>query len=248
MNRITCICALGAALLASSGACASDPIGGYVIVDRVLLEPSTEPTTITIWGSFVLATKPGGREHSQPMRGYMYFKAPQGMEEVCRKEWNDLQKAAGTSQVIGFGSSYYLKGLGKVRKVGDKPEQPDGYPVGNGLVKITEDTNYTPISNLRSLPIPQTPADGVLVVPGEITLVVRNIGDKNHANAKYRFELEGSSGEKEEATVEAGDKETRWAPTLKVKAGGKYTWRVNAVEGQWKGPVATASFIVKGAK
>jgi hypothetical protein len=250
MSRIACVLALASALAAGSAARASDPIGGYLIVDKVVLEPSdTTATTIQIWGSIALAREFGGRTYSDPVRGYLYYRAPQGKEEVCRKEWNDMKKAAGTGQIIGFGSSFDLKGLGQVRKANEKPERPDTYPLANGLVKIepgNERGPWAPIQNLLALPAPRTPAEGDLVPPGEITLVVRNIADKKHPRAKYVFELEGASGGKEEATVEAGDKETRWTPKLKLKAGEKYTWRVRAAEGDWKGPVVTSSFVVKG--
>jgi hypothetical protein len=248
MYRIACVLALATALVLGGAARASDPIGGYVIVDKVVLDPADAPTTIQIWGSFALATQPGGRAYGDPARGYMYFKIPTGKEDVCRKEWADLKKAAGTGQIIGFGSSYEFKKLGTVRKAAEKPETPDNYPLGNGLVKFNDDTDIAPDRGLRSLPAPQTPADGDLVPPGEITLVVRNIADKTRTKLKYVFELEGSSGDKEEGTVEAGDKTTKWTPKLKLKAGEKYTWRVKATEGDWKGTVATSGFTVKGEK
>src|SRR5438093_12816589 len=106
MYRIACTLALATVLLLGGRAWASDPIGGYLLVDRVILSPSTDPTTIQIWGSFVLAEERGGKSYGSPQRGYLYYKAPQGKEVVCRREWNDLKKAAGTAQVIGFGSSY----------------------------------------------------------------------------------------------------------------------------------------------
>jgi hypothetical protein len=243
MYRSACVLALAAALAAGGAARASDPIGGYLIVDKVVLEPSDAPTTIQIWGSFALYKEPGGRAYGDPVRGYLYYKAPSGKEDVCRKEWADLKKAAGTGQVIGFGSSYELKALGKVRKASEKPASPDPYPVANGLTRVPDDHIYGPIGAVRALPAPVSPADGDLVPPGEITLVVRNIADKTHAKAKYVFDLDG-----EEATVAAGDKETKWTPKTKVKAGQKYTWHVRAVEGEWKGPVLSSDFIVKGAK
>ncbi len=248
MYRSAAVLALAAALMVGGAARASDPIGGYLIVDKVILEPSDAPTTIQIWGSIVLATQPGGRAHSDPAYGYLYYKVPTGKEDVARKEWTDLKKAAGTGHVIGFGSSYELKALGKVRKPSDKPETADDYPLGNGLVMVGDEEDYEPIGKLRSLPVPKEPAAGDLVPPGEITLIARNMPDKKHAKAKYVFELEGASSGKEEATVEAGDKETKWTPKMKLKAGEKYTWRVKAVEGDWKGSVATSGFVVKGEK
>ncbi len=165
---------------------------------------------------------------------------------MCRKEWNDLKKAAGTPQVIAFGSRYELANIGKVRKANEKPDSPDTYPLANGLAKVEDNADYIPIGKLLALPSPKMPAEGDLVPPGEITLVVRNNVDKKHAKAKYVFELEGKSGDKEEATVEAGDKETKWTPKMKLKGGEKYTWRVKATEGDWKGPVATSTFVTKG--
>jgi len=219
-----------------------------LIVDKVVLEPSNAPKTIHIWGSFIFATQTKGRSFSKPVRGLLYYMAPQGKDEVCRKEWNDLKKVAGTGQVIGFGNSYDLQSLGKVRNAGTTLGNPDTYPLGSGLVKCRTDTNYGPIRNLLALPAPKTPAEGDLVPPGNVTLVVRNMADTRHARAKYVFVLQGARGEKEEGTVEAGTKETRWAPNLKVKAGEKYTWSVRATQGSWKGPVATSSFVVKGQR
>jgi hypothetical protein len=245
MYRIACLAALAAALLAASAARASDPIGGYVVVDKVALDSNDAPTTIQIWGSISLATSLRGNSYGNPERGYLFYKASAGKEAVCRREWNDLKKAAGTGQVIGFGTSFEQNAMGKVRKANEKPETPDVYPVANGLVKVPEDAGYGPILNLRALPTPVTPGDGDFVPPGEITLVVRNILDKKHPGAQYVFELEGG-GAKEEATVPAGEKETKWTPKTALKAGEKYTWKVRATEGSWKGPEARSALVVKG--
>jgi hypothetical protein len=227
-------------------------------VDRVVLTPAKNPTTIQIWGSIALATEKGGHAYAKPERGYLYYKAPAGKEAVCRREWNDLKKAAGTGQVIGFGGSYNLQALGKVRKAGTKPqpdpEVPDVYPLGNGLVKVNVNMqrgpypNWGPIRDLLELPAPKTPGEGDLVPSGEITLVARNILARKRTEVKYVFELESASGDREKGSVAAGKKETRWAPKMKVKAGEKYTWRVHVTEGNRKGPVATSTFVVKGGK
>jgi hypothetical protein len=214
----------------------------------VVLEPAGAPTTIQVWGSISLASKMGGATYATPQRGYLYYKAPAGKEAVCRKEWNDLKKMAGTGHVIGFGSSYEMKAVGRIRRADRKPEAPDPYPVGNGLVKLEPDTDYLPVRNLLTLPAPQTPAEGAVVPAGKVTLVARNIADRSHARARYVFELEGASGGKEEGIVDPGTKETSWTPSMKLKAGEKYTWRVRAADGRWKGPVATSSFAVKGDK
>ena len=246
MVRLACALTLAVILTAANTAQASGPVGGYVIVDKVVLTPAEDPTTIQIWGSFVLATSE--KTYGKPERGYLYYKAAPGTEALCRKEWADLKRSAGTAQVIGFGSTQAWEAMGKVRKANKKAENPIDYPFQNGLVRLAANSGDRSVRALLALPAPQTPAEGVLVPPGTITLVTRNIADKNHAKAKYVFELRGASGDKEEATVEAGEKETKWTPTLKLKAGEKYTWSVRAVEGDWKGPPATSRFVVKGEK
>jgi hypothetical protein len=248
MCRIAFMLALAAAVVAGGPARASDPVGGYLIVDRVVLEPADAPTTIQVWGAFSIAQLKGGATYTSPQRGYLYYKAAAGKEAVCRREWSDLKKAAGKAEVIGFGSSYDLKGLGTIRKADSRPEAPDPYPLGSGLVRVNGDTDYPPVANLLALPSPQTPGEGAVVAPGKVTLVARTIAGRRHAGARYVFELEGPSGVKEEGTVDAGAKEARWAPARKLKAGEKYTWRVRATDGRWTGPVATSSFAVKGER
>ena len=81
------------------------------------------------------------------------------------------------------------------------------------------------------------------MAPGKVTLVARNILDKSHPKATYEFEVENSLGEKEVSPgIAADQKETKWSPRMEAKAGQKYTWCVRAVDGSWKGPVATSSF------
>src|SRR6202030_3716418 len=75
MYRIACLLALATALAVGGAARASDPIGGYLIVDKVILAPADSPTTIQIWGSFVLAKEVGGRAYGNPECGYLYYKA-----------------------------------------------------------------------------------------------------------------------------------------------------------------------------
>src|SRR5438270_910423 len=112
MYRFGYVLALAAGLVACGAARASDPVGGYLIVDKVVLEPVDSPTKVQVWGAFVFATARGGKAYGSPLRGYVYYEAPSGKEAVCRKEWADLKKAAGTGQVLGFGTSYDLKAQG----------------------------------------------------------------------------------------------------------------------------------------
>jgi hypothetical protein len=130
-------------------------------------------------------------------------------------------------------------------------DEPDAYPLGVGVIKVNTgtnyDTDYPPLRALLQLPANKAPSDGSLEAPGKITLVARNIWDRKHHNANYVFEIQDVAGAKETSTpVPAGDKETKWSPQMKVKAGEKYTWRVWAVDHEWKSTPASAVFIVKG--
>jgi hypothetical protein len=66
---------------------------------------------------------------------------------VARKEWNDLKAAAGSGEVIGFGSRFAAKT--KVRSANEKPDNADPYPVAFGLVKTRQrSASYPPIKAL----------------------------------------------------------------------------------------------------
>src|SRR5688572_33124636 len=86
--------------LGSSTAVASDPVGVYAFVDKVVLEPSEgQPERIQIWGGFALA-EGRGDTYAPAKRGYMYFALKPGEEELSRKEWNDLKSLAGAEQFV----------------------------------------------------------------------------------------------------------------------------------------------------
>ena len=127
---------------------ASEIVGIYVMVDKVILEPNeTSPQSIQVWGAF---TK--GRSSSVE-RGYMYFSLPAGYHpdanEAAKKEWADLKAVAGTGKAVAFGQRFfpivqrteadaYFKGLPRVRPASEKPQTPDLYPVNIGMVKLTD--------------------------------------------------------------------------------------------------------------
>ncbi|HLQ77958.1 MAG TPA: hypothetical protein VK210_11420 [Terriglobia bacterium] len=114
---------------------ASDPVGIYAMVDKVVFEPSeAAPQRVQVWGVFALAVPPGDT-YTAPARGYMYFSAGQGREAVAKTEWADLKSVVGTGQGVGFGARYTATGT--VRKAGEKVANPDTYPVGGtGVVKV----------------------------------------------------------------------------------------------------------------
>jgi hypothetical protein len=246
MKRIVCIAWTIALLVFAwqTPALASDPIGAYALIDKVVLEPNEQaPTRIQVWGAFALAKERDIDEYTAPVRGYLYYSIVKGKEDVCRKEWKDLKKIAGTGEVIGLGSRWHRGALGAVRRTSEKAEKTDPYPLEMGLVRVRRGTDYSPVRNLVAFPVPKTPADGATVEPGEVALATRNIGGSAHARVQYVFELANAGGEKETSEpIAAGEKETKWTPRMHVKAGEKYTWYVRVVDGEWKGPQATSTF------
>jgi hypothetical protein len=86
---------------------ASDPIGIYALIDKVVLEPSEgNPQRIQIWGAFALADRADRNAYSQPVRGYLYYTLPGQKNDVALAEWKDLKASAGTGQIIAFASRY----------------------------------------------------------------------------------------------------------------------------------------------
>jgi hypothetical protein len=229
-----------AALLAAAGAArASDPVGIYALIDKVVLEPKEDkPERAQVWGVFRFAVKNAGDEYTAPTAGYLYFKLAPDKEEATRREWADLKKVAGTGQVVAFASRYGEKGT--PHKASEKPDKTDAYPVAGGMHKIANGGDIA--KDLRSIALPAKPEDGGEVAAGSVSLSAKPIADKDRKNVKYVFEI-SSGGDKETSDAqEAGKDGVEWKPKLAVKAGKEYTWRVWAVSGDWKGPAVTATF------
>jgi hypothetical protein len=101
--------------LAGVRAFASDPVGIYALVDRVVLEPSdAQPERIQIHGAFSFAMRNFGDQYSPPVRGYLYYQLPAEKADAAKAEWADMRKIAGTGQIIAFGSRYQQ--FGKLRR------------------------------------------------------------------------------------------------------------------------------------
>lgn len=153
-NSVKLFC-LVAVLFAASAwrVLASDPVGIYAFVDKVVLEPNdTAPERIQIWGGFALA-EGNGYKYAPAQRGYMYFKVKPDKETLCRNEWADLKSLAGTGKIVGFGGRYQPRGT--VRKADAKPADPDVYPIGWGMQKVSM-RDYPPINELNAL-MPKKP-------------------------------------------------------------------------------------------
>ena len=125
---------------------ASDRVAVYARVDKVVLEPNAEsPDTIQVWGVFSIAAPGNPNDYLPAARGYLYFKLA-GNREPARKEWADLKQVAGTDQIVSFGSRFELRA--RVRKPGERPQDPDAYSVSVGLTKVRGNTDYQPVRAL----------------------------------------------------------------------------------------------------
>lgn len=148
--------ALALTAFTSLSALASDPVGVYAFVDKVVLEPSENaPERIQIWGGFAIASG-SGENYAPAQPGYMYFKLPPGKEKAALREWNDLKSMAGADQFVAFGSRYAANGT--VRQADVKPDKPDLYGTDIGLTKVTPRAAYPPHKELSTLRKSQKPA------------------------------------------------------------------------------------------
>jgi hypothetical protein len=146
-TKILCTAAL---LLGATAARASDPVGIYAFVDRVVLEPGdAQPERIQVWGGFALAKIGDPNGYQDAGRGYLYFTLRPGEEDICRKEWADLKAVAGTGQIVAFGSRHAGTSV-TLRKADAKPEKPDVYPKGWGMTKVSV-RDYAPLNQLTKL-------------------------------------------------------------------------------------------------
>lgn len=132
--KLTLTVLAGAMLLfAATTLTASDPVGIYAIVEKVIFEPSeAAPQRVQVWGVFSLAdTARGGNYYTKPQHGYLYYSLPAGKEAIAQREWTDMKAMAGTGQGIAFLARY--SPLGKIRLDSEKPSSPDAYNVSNGM-------------------------------------------------------------------------------------------------------------------
>ena len=102
MSIVVVLCLLGC----GNRILASDPTGIYAVIDRVTFQAvGTDEETVRIDGTFSLAFG-RGFNYKPPVHGYMYFGLLKGKEAICRKEWADFKRVAGTNQCIAFASRY----------------------------------------------------------------------------------------------------------------------------------------------
>jgi hypothetical protein len=127
---------------------ASDRVGVYAVIDKVVFEPSAaNPERVQLWGAFAVA-KPNDRDLYQPVqRGYLYLTAAES-KSLTLAEWNDLKSLAGTKKIAAF-SARFGQSL-RVRRDDEKPQSPDRYTLGVGIQTIQPDRDYAPIRELSA--------------------------------------------------------------------------------------------------
>lgn len=126
-----------AALAAGAVAHASDPVGIYAIVEKVVFEPNEgAPVRVQVWGAFAQAdSRNNNDEYGPAAAGYLYFSCPAGKEQVCRNEWADIKSMAGQGAGVAFGGRF--EPASRVRKASEPPASPDPYPIRMGVVKMS---------------------------------------------------------------------------------------------------------------
>src|SRR5262249_43157578 len=98
----------GVFLLLAPAAIASEPVGVFAMIEKVVFEPTEKsPERVQVWGAFqfVQLNQSGSPGRiSMPKYGYLYFKLPDTNPQAAKIEWTDLKAVAGTGQAVGFGN------------------------------------------------------------------------------------------------------------------------------------------------
>ncbi len=139
---------MAAALLMVATVKASDPVGVYAMVERVVMEPSeSAPKTVQIWGVFTPSVEPPRptykpeQAYGDVQKGYMYFTCAADKGAMCAAEWSDLKSVAGKSEIVGF-STRWARSKARVRTATETPSAPDMYEMNVGVVKIGKYGDY----------------------------------------------------------------------------------------------------------
>lgn len=114
---------------------ASDPMGAYCLVEKVVYEPADRPDRVQVWGACAVALPQPGGQFKAPARGYFYYSIPTGKEDAARAEWADLKAVAGKGEAVGFGDRYN-GAIGRFRPMTETVAKPDPYPLNIGVVKL----------------------------------------------------------------------------------------------------------------
>ena len=131
---------------------ASDPVGVYAVVEKVVFEPSeSAPERAQVWGAFAVADRTNNDDYQPAERGYLYYGCPANQARTCANEWADLKSVAGTGAGVGFGGRFLS--AGRVRPASEKPSAPDVYPIRIGVMRMTgNDYHRGIVAKLKAAP------------------------------------------------------------------------------------------------
>lgn len=110
-----------------STAYAGGPPPMYVVVEKVVLEPSAgSAERITIKGSFI-RQKERGTDYGKPVEGYVSFSLDKDRASPCRTEWRKWEKTAGTGKVVAVGMCGVAGSFltAKIHESGERAAAPD---------------------------------------------------------------------------------------------------------------------------
>ena len=131
---------------AAIGLHASDRIGVYAVIDKVVFEPASgTPERVQLWGAFAVAKRGDANYYDPVQRGYLYFSLGDS-RDLARREWNDLKSLADGKSIVAF-SSRFGQSV-RLRSDKDKPQSPDAYVVGLGVQTMRTDSGYAPVHEL----------------------------------------------------------------------------------------------------
>ena len=134
---------------AAIGLHASDRVGVYAVIDKVIFEPATgTPDRVQLWGAFAVAKRGDANYYDAVQRGYLYFTLGDS-RDLARREWNDLKALADGKNIVAF-SSRFGQSL-RLRSGKEKPQTPDTYVVGLGVQTMRADSSYAPVHELASV-------------------------------------------------------------------------------------------------
>jgi hypothetical protein len=144
LSTIGGLLTVGACVLGTVALHASDYVGVYAVIEKVVLEPSeAAPERIQIRGAFALSDGKRGSGYGEAQRGYLYYACAPAQLNTCRKEWADLQTVAGKNIGVGFGGRYVA--TGRIRKADEPPASPDVYPIERGITRLSADHESLPV-------------------------------------------------------------------------------------------------------
>jgi hypothetical protein len=128
---------------------ASDRIGVYAVIDKVVFEPASgTPERAQLWGAFAIARRNDSNYYEPVQRGYLYV-ALGDSRDLARREWNDLKALADGKNIVAF-STRFGQSL-RLRPGSERPQSPDIYVVGLGVQTMRADSSYAPVHELASL-------------------------------------------------------------------------------------------------